>query len=84
MDNPRKGTPFAPVSIDAALNSLKIQGIAFRGPFRTRGKNVAFVVEGYIFLESELVNLFEQNRLNRDSIQELALRVGAMKARQSQ
>jgi hypothetical protein len=82
MDNPRKGTPFAPVSIDAALNSLKIQRIVFRGPFRTRGKNVAFLVDGYILLESELVDLFAQNKLNRDSIQGLALRVGAMKARQ--
>jgi hypothetical protein len=70
------------VSIDAALNSLKIQRIVFRGPFRTRGKNVAFLVDGYILLESELVDLFAQNKLNRDSIQGLALRVGAMKARQ--
>jgi len=75
------GDDFAPVSIDAALNSLKIQGIAFHGPFRA--KHVAFVVEGHILLESELVDLLAQNKLNRNGIQEFALRIGVMKARQS-
>ena len=69
----------APVS-DAVLNSLKIQGIAFRGPFYTRRKNVIFVVEGCILLESELVDLFAQNRLNRDGIREFAMRIGAPEA----
>ena len=69
----------APVS-DAVLNSLKTQGIAFRGPFYTRRKNVIFVVEGYILLESELVDLFAQNRLNRDGLREFAMRIGATKA----
>jgi hypothetical protein len=62
------------VSIDAAINSLRIQGIAFRGPFRTAGKRTVFVVEDCILLESELVDLFTQNKLNRDGIQELAKR----------
>jgi len=76
------GDNFAPVSIDAALNSLKIQGIAFRGPFRTRAKRVVFVVDGYILLESELIDLLAQNKLNRKGIQEFALRIGVTKARQ--
>jgi hypothetical protein len=75
---------FATVSAEAVLNSLKTQGIAFRGPFHTRGKNVVFVVEGYILLESELVELFAQNKLNRDGIQEFAKQIGAMKSRMSQ
>jgi len=70
----------APAFVDAVLNSLTIQGIAFRGPFRSRGKNVIFVVEGYILLECELVDLFSQNKLNRVGIEEFALRIGATKA----
>jgi hypothetical protein len=58
----------APVSIDAVLDSLRIQGIAFRGPFCTPAKHTVFVVENYILLESELVDLLVQNKLNRDGI----------------
>jgi hypothetical protein len=64
-----------PVSVDAAINSLRIQGIAFRGPFCTPGQRTVFVVESCIFLESELVDLFTQNKLNRGGIQELAKRI---------
>jgi len=64
-----------PVSVDAAINSLRIQGIAFRGPFCTPGQRTVFVVESSILLESELVDLFTQNKLNRDGIQELARRI---------
>jgi hypothetical protein len=64
-----------PVSVDAVLNSLRIQGIAFRGPFRTPGKRTVFVVESYILLESELVDLFAQNMLNRDGIRALSKRI---------
>jgi hypothetical protein len=66
-----------PVSVDAVMDSLKIQGITFRGPFRTPGKRVIFVVDRYIVLESELADLFEQNRLNRVGIQELGKRIQA-------
>jgi hypothetical protein len=65
------------VSVDAVLNSLRIQGIAFRGPFHTPGKRTVFVVESYIFLESELVDLFTQNTLNRDGIRALCKRIQA-------
>lgn len=65
----------APVSVDAVIDSLTIQGIAFRGPFRTPGKRTVFVIEGHILLESELVDLLEQNKLNREGILELAKRI---------
>lgn len=69
------------VSVDAVLNSLRIQGIAFRGPFRTPGKRTVFVVESYIFLESELVDLFTQNTLNRDGIRARAERIQVMNSK---
>jgi hypothetical protein len=59
----------APASIDAVLDSLRIQGIAFRGPFCTPAKHTIFVVESYILLESELVDLLVQNKLDRDGIE---------------
>ena len=64
------------VSVDAVIDSLRTQGIAFRGPFRTAGKRTVFVIESCILLESELVDLFTQNKLNRDGIQELGKRNG--------
>jgi hypothetical protein len=67
----------APVSVEAIIDSLKIQGIAFHGPLRTQGKRVIFVVDRYILLESELADLLEQNKLNRDGIQELGKRIEA-------
>ncbi len=70
------------VSVDTVVNSLRIQGIAFRGPFCTPGKRIFFVVESYILLESELVELLAQNRLDRDGIQELARRIEAANSRQ--
>ena len=62
-------------SVDAVIASLKIQGIAFHGPFQTQGRRVIFVVDGYILLDSELVTLLEQNKLNRGGILELAERL---------
>jgi hypothetical protein len=73
-----------PLSVDAVINSLRIQGIAFRGPFVTLGKRTVFVVESSILLESELVDLFTQNKLNRDGIQELAKRIEATNSSQLQ
>ena len=67
----------APVSVAAVLNSLRIQGIAFRGPFHTPGKRAVFVVESYILLESELVDLFTQNTLNRDGVRALSKSIQA-------
>jgi hypothetical protein len=67
----------APVSVDAVIDSLEIQGIAFYGPLRTQGNRVIFVIDRYILLESELVELLEQNKLNRDGIQELGKRIEA-------
>jgi hypothetical protein len=57
-----------PVPIDAVLDSLSIQEIAFCGPFCTPAKHTVFVVESYILLESELVDLLVQNNLNRDGL----------------
>jgi hypothetical protein len=67
----------APVSVEAIIDALKIQGIAFHGPLRTQGKRVIFVVGRHILLESELADLIEQNKLNRDGIQELGKRIEA-------
>jgi len=61
-----------PVSVDAVINSLTIQGIAFRGPFCTPGQRTVFVVESHILMESELFELLAQNKLDRDGIQEFA------------
>jgi hypothetical protein len=69
-----------PVSFDAVLNSLRIQGIAFRGPFCTPAKHTVFVVESYILLESELVDLLMQNKLNRDGIRAHSKRIQATNA----
>ncbi len=66
-----------PASVAAVLNSLRIQGIAFRGPFHATGKRAVFVVESYILLESELVDLFTQNTLNRDGVRALSKRIQA-------
>lgn len=68
---------FAPVLIDAVIDSLKTQGIAFRGPYWTHSKPTFFVIDQSIFLESELIDLLEQNKLNRDGIQRLAERIKA-------
>lgn len=57
-------------STDAVMDLLKTQGITFSGPFHTPGKNVVFVVESHIFLESELIDLYGQNKLHRESLQE--------------
>ena len=67
----------APVSVDAVIDSLEMQGIAFYGPLRTQGNRVIFVIDRYILLESELVDLLEQNKLNREGIQELGKRIEA-------
>jgi hypothetical protein len=64
-------------SVAAVIDSLNIQGIAFHGPFRTQGKRVFFVVDRYILLDSELLDLLEQNKLNRDAILELGKRIEA-------
>src|SRR6267378_3603746 len=55
----------------AVINSLRTQGIAFGGPFCSPGGRTVLVVESCIFLESELVDLFAQSKLNRDGIQGL-------------
>jgi hypothetical protein len=73
MVNARRAS--VPVSIDAVINSLRIQEIPFRGPFQTAGKRTVFVVENCILLESELVDLLAQDKLNRDGIEELAKRI---------
>jgi len=65
--------PFA--SVDAVMNSLRNQGIAFRGPIHTPSRRAVFLVEGHIFLEAELVDLFSRNKLNREGIQELARQI---------
>jgi hypothetical protein len=64
-------------SVDAVIDSLTIQGIAFHGPFRTQGERVFFVVDRHIFLDSELADLLEQNNLNRAAILELGKQIEA-------
>lgn len=68
---------FAPVLVDDVIDSLKTQGIAFRGPCWAQTKPTFFVINQSILLESELIDLLEQNKLNRDGIQELAERIKA-------
>jgi len=70
-------TASAPVSVEAVIDSLTNQGIDFRGPFCTQRKHVIFVIDRYILLESELLDLLEQNKLNREGILELGKRIEA-------
>ena len=69
------------ITVDAVMNSLRIQGIAFRGPFCTPAKHTVFVVESYVLLESELVDLLMQNKLNRDGIRAHSERIQATNAK---
>ena len=66
-----------PLSVDDVLNSLRIQGINFRGPFCTPARHTVFVVESYVLLESELVDLLAENKLNRDGIRAHSKRIQA-------
>ena len=68
---------FAPVCGDAVMNSLRIQGIPFRGPFHTPGGSVLLLLDGQLFLDVELIDLFKQNKLNREGIQDLISNIGA-------
>jgi hypothetical protein len=52
-----------PVSVDAVIDSLRIRGIAFHGPFSTPGRRTVFVVESHLLLQSELAELLAQNKL---------------------
>ncbi len=73
MENARSDS--GPVSVDAVINSLRIQRLAFRGPFCTPAQRTVFVVESHILLVSELAELWAQNKLDRDGIQEFAKRI---------
>jgi hypothetical protein len=79
---PKTSTAFEHVPPDAVANSLRDQGIAFRGPFCSHGKRIVFVVENYIFLESELLNLLRQNRLDQDGIRQLARHLDTANSKQ--
>jgi hypothetical protein len=79
---PKTSTAFEHVPPDAVADSLRDQGIAFRGPFCSPGKRIVFVVENYIFLESELLNLLRQNRLDRAGIRQLAKRLDTTNSKQ--
>jgi hypothetical protein len=68
---------FAPALVEDVIDSLKTQGIAFRGPCWAHTKPTFFVINQSILLESELIDLLEQNKLNRDGIQELTQRIKA-------
>jgi hypothetical protein len=63
---------FSSESAEAVMDLLRTKGITFRGPFHTPGKHVVFVVENYIFLESELIDLSRQHMLHQEGIQELS------------
>ncbi|MGB7282089.1 MAG: hypothetical protein WBE13_07505 [Candidatus Acidiferrum sp.] len=68
---------FSSVSADVVLNSLKALGIAFSGPYRTPSGNVLFLVENCLFLETELIEQFKQNKLSREGLQELSQKIHA-------
>jgi hypothetical protein len=78
----KTSTVSARVTVDVIAESLRLQGIEFRGPLYLQKKRTLFFVENQIFLESELTELLAQNKLNREGIQELAKRIEAMNARQ--
>jgi hypothetical protein len=68
---------FASASTDAFMNSLRVQGIAFHGPFRTPRGNVLFLLQNHLFLELELFDLLKQSKLNREGIEELVRNIQA-------
>jgi hypothetical protein len=70
------------LSAEAVANSLRMQGIDFRGPLRTRAGRILFVAEGCIFLELELVELLGQNKLDREGLQQLAKNIQSSNSRQ--
>jgi hypothetical protein len=68
-----KATPaFAPGSTNVGMNSLRTQEITFRSPFQTPNGNVLFLIENNSDVESELLKLFRENKLNREGIPKLA------------
>jgi hypothetical protein len=78
----KTSTALEHVPPDAVADSLRNQGIAFRGPFCSQSKRIVFVVENYIFLESELLNLLRQNKLDRAGIRQLAKRLDTANSKQ--
>jgi len=78
----KTSTGSAHVTADAVADWLRSQGIPFRGPFRSQAKRIVFVIEKHIFLESELLELLGQNKLDRDGIQQLARRLESMNSSQ--
>jgi hypothetical protein len=66
---------FSSQPADALVEFLRIQGLTFSGPFYTPAKHAVFVIEDYIFLESELIDLYRQNQLNPQGIRERAHRI---------
>jgi len=78
----KSSTGCARLSGDAVANSLRDQGISFHGPLCSPGKRIVFVVESWIFLESELQDLLAKNELNREGIQQLAKHIEATNSRQ--
>ena len=75
---------FAPATANAVAKALREERIPFRGPVRTQGNHVVFFIGRWILLESELVELHRQGRLNPDGIDEVAHRVEAANVRESQ
>jgi hypothetical protein len=65
------------MSADAVTKCLRMQGIIFRGPLYSQRTGTIFIVENQLLLESELVELLAQYKLNREGIQELAKRIEA-------
>src|SRR5579864_466576 len=74
-------TESAGLSVDAIADSLRTQGIPFRGPFCWRAKLIFFVVGNYILLESELFELLGQGNLHQEGIQHLTQRIEAENSR---
>jgi hypothetical protein len=79
---PKTSLEPAHLTANEVANSLRVQGIDFRGPFRSQGGRIVFVVENCIFLESELIELLSQNSLDREGIRRLATRVQSLNSTQ--
>jgi len=67
----------APVSVDAVIDSLTNQGIAFRGPFCTHLNRVFSWSIGTSFWSLSSSICLSKNKLNRDDILELGKRIEA-------
>ena len=57
------------------VKTLRAKGIQFYGPLRTPGGHSIFFMRGMIYLESELVDLSKQGRLDKKGLAVLGQRI---------